>query len=109
MFNDTKIKKKIDNNEFNSLIHKESLQKIECTPHTFFRLNEKQREIFTCKELKKVLLTKTPFLIGLQYNNNYAVFYKYQKKNLKIILNIGNRNINIVTFYFIQKWQIPKL
>jgi hypothetical protein len=59
--------------------------------------------------LKQILLKDSPFLVGIQYNKNYAVFYKYQNRNLKIILNVNNRKIKIVTFYFIQEWQIPKI
>lgn len=109
MFSDTKIKEKVKIKEFIDLISKFKSEDIECTKHTFFRLSEKQREIFNCEELRKVLLTKKPFLVGIQYNENYAVFYNHDKKNLKIILNIHNRKVNIVTFYFIQEWQIPKI
>lgn len=109
MFSDTKIEKRVKIEEYLKIIKKYSKEEVECTEHTFFRLSQKQREIFTCKELKKVLLTQKPFFVGIQYNKNYAAFYKYQNRNLKIILNIIDRKINIVTFYFIEEWQIPKM
>lgn len=109
MFNDTRIKEKIDTEKFVKQIRTYDEEKIECTSHTFFRLSQKQRKIFTCEELKKILMDEKPFLVGIQYNGNYAVFYKYENKNLKIILNINKRKVNIVTFYFIGQWQIPKI
>jgi hypothetical protein len=109
MFDDTKIKKKVEVKEFQDFLKDYSIEDIECTQHTFFRLSEKQRKIFTCDELKRILTKETPFLVGLQNNRNYAVFYIHNNKNLKIIVNLGNRKIKIVTFYFIEQWQIPKI
>lgn len=79
------------------------------TTHTFARLNEPQRKIYTIDELREVINKEKPFLVGVQGNQNYAVFYNYKDKILKVILGFDNRKINIVTFYFINEWQIPKL
>lgn len=106
---DTLIKKRVDIEYFIKIIKKYKKEQIECTDHTFFRLSEKQRKIFTDEELKRILTKEKPFLVGIQYNNNHAVFYKYKDKNLKMILKIDNRKVNIVTFYFIEEWQIPKI
>ncbi len=108
MFKSTKIEKKLNVDKLLSII-KRYKEEIECTSHTFFRLSEKQRKIFTCAELRRILLNEKPFLTGIQYNGNYALFYKYQNKNLKIIVGINDRKVNIVTFYFIEEWQIPKI
>lgn len=109
MFEDTKIEKKVSAEQFIQFIKKYELDQIECTEHTFFRLSKKQREIYTCNRLKELLTKEEPFLVGFQYNKNYAVFYKHQNKNLKIIVNLGDRKVKIVTFYFIEEWQIPKI
>ena len=109
IFENTQIKKKINPEEFAKFLLNYQPAQIECTPHTFFRLNQKQRKIFTCKELKRILINEKPFLAGIQHNKNYAIFYKYQNKNLRMILKITNGKINIVTFYFIKEWQIPKI
>lgn len=109
MLESTKIIKKRSIEKLFGTIKKFSKENIECTPHTFFRLSEKQRKIFTCDELKEILLKKKPFLTGIQHNENHALFYKHQKKNLKIIINVNHRKIKIVTFYFIREWQIPKI
>ena len=109
MFDETKIKKRVDIEEFINFIKGYKSEQIECTNHTFFRLSEKQRKIYTDDELRKILIREKPFLIGIQHNQNYAVFYKYKNKNLKMILNFADRKIKIVTFYFIEEWQIPKI
>ena len=109
MFESTKIVKKIDAEKLFKTIKRYPKENIGCTDHTFFRLSEKQRKIFTCRELREILLNNKPFLAGIQHNGNHALFYKYQNKNLKIVIHINNRKIKIVTFYFIQEWQIPKI
>lgn len=109
MFENTKIKKKVAVQSFLGFIKDYKNEEIECTPHTFTRLSEKQRKIYTCKELKRILMQEKPFLVGHQYNKNYAAFYKYNNKNLKIIVILNNRKVKIVTFYFIEEWQIPKI
>ncbi len=109
MLESTKIVKKIAAEKLFKTIKKYSKEDVECTIHTFFRLSEKQREVFTGEELRKILLNIKPFLAGIQHNGNHALFYKYQNKNLKIVVNINSRKVKIVTFYFIQEWQIPKI
>ncbi|MBR9704060.1 hypothetical protein GOV12_01505 [Candidatus Pacearchaeota archaeon] len=109
MINETKIEKKVNIKEFIEFVKEYKKEQFECTEHTFFRLSEKQRKIITSSELRRILINKTPFLVGSQYNKNYAIFYKYQNRNLKIIANFNNRKVKIVTFYFIEEWQIPKI
>ena len=104
-----KIIKEVEVGEFSDIIKKYSKNQIECTRHTFFRLNEKQRKIYTLGELIKILMEEKPILVGIQENKNYAVFYKYKEKHLKIILRIDFRKVNIVTFFFINEWQLPRL
>jgi len=67
MFNGTKIKEKINPKEFVKLISSYNKEQIGCTSHTFFRLSHKQREIFTCEDLKKILINEKPF-----FNRNSA-------------------------------------
>ena len=108
-FEVTKIKKKVNVQDFIKLIKRYKTEQIECTEHTFFRLSQKQRKIFDCEELKKILMNEKPFLVGIQENDNYTIFYKYNNKNLKIILAVEPRKVKIVTFYYILEWQIPKI
>lgn len=104
-----RIAKKIDVQDFLGKIRGVSEKDIETTGHTFFRLAEKQRKIFKEKIIKEIVLSQDPFLVGIQYNGNYAAFYAYDKDVLKIILDIQHAKINIVTFYIVDQKQIPKL
>ena len=84
-----KIVKRIDVKEFLNIIKEYSAEKIECTNHTFFRLSDKQRLIYTSDKLKEYLLHDEPFLVGLQNNSNYALFYKHEKnKIIRIIVDV---------------------
>jgi len=109
MLEETKIKKRVELQEFINFIKEYGKEQIECTTHTFFRLSEKQRKILTCDELRNILTKEKPVLVGLQNNENYAVFYKYKEKNLKMIIAFNDRKVKIVTFYLIEEWQIPKI
>jgi len=83
---------------------------IECTEHTLFRLSEKQRKVFTCDELKQLLLHETPLKIGVQVNGNYAVYYKHKEKLkiVKVIIGLKPTIISIVTFYILHMDQLPR-
>lgn len=79
-------------------------EKISCSPHAFFRLSEKQRLVFTCEELKHILLDEIPVQVGLQYNGNYAATYKHKKQRfIRLIIDISLTEINIITFYMLDK------
>ena len=109
MLEDTKIREKVSISLFLERLKKIRLEKIECTKHTFFRLSEKQRAIYTVEELRRIITQEIPFLVGIQYNERYATFYIYNNKILKMIVVFTSTKINIVTFYFIKEEQIPKI
>jgi len=105
-----RIEKKLSIQEFSELMGNYSSESIICTEHTFFRLSERQRKLFKCTELKSYLLEKRPILAGIQYNGNYAVFYSHGNDEIiKIILDVSVHKIEIVTFYTLNKQQIPML
>ena len=104
-----KIERKIETKDFTDIIKNLSEDCINTTDHTFFRLNEKQRKVFKEEVIKGVILKEIPILVGIQYNNCYAVFYKYGKETLRITLEVCPNKINIVTFYIIDNQQIPKI
>ena len=109
MLDPNKIKRKIPVNDFIALIRKYLPEKIEDSGHAFKRLSQRQREVFTIEEVRKILLEDRPFLVGIQENGNYAVFYKHQGKNLRLIIKLESQKVKIVTFYNILEWQIPKI
>lgn len=82
---------------------------IECTAHTFFRLSEAQRKVFTEDNLKNFLLHEVPLKVGVQHNGNYAVYYKYREKTaIKLVIDIKLSIISVVTFYIVDISQIPR-
>jgi len=109
MLEPNKIKKIVNINYFLLLIRKFRQEDIEDSQHSFKRLSQRQREIFNIEEIRKILLKDRPFLVGIQENGNYAVFYKHLGKNLRIILRLENKKVKIVTFYYILDEQIPNL
>ena len=109
MLDPNKIKKKVLVNDFIAFIREYLPEKIEDSGHAFKRLSQRQREIFNIEEIRRILLKERPFLVGIQENENYAAFYKYQGKNLRIILRLEAQKVKIVTFYHILEWQIPKI
>ena len=48
-------------------------------------------------------------LVGLQKNGCYAVFYRYGNDILRVILDMQINKIEIVTFYIIDKKQLPEI
>jgi len=103
------IEKKLEIEKFEKIVANYSEDDIHTTKHTFFRLKEKDRKIFKEQIITDHLLSRRPKLVGIQNNGCHAVYYKYDKKTLKIILDIKNDKIDIVTFYIIDNYQVPKL
>ena len=78
MLNSTTIKKKLDEESFYQKLRNYTRDKIECSPHSFFRFSEEQRKRFNCDFARDILLNQKPVLAGLQYNGNYALFYNFE-------------------------------
>jgi len=91
----TRIIQKISYEEFGELIK----NKVSINPHAYFRLNQMQRKIYKDDILIKVLLEEKPVLIGIQKNKRYAAFFKRKEGYLKIIFEIKQNNVEIITFY----------
>ena len=105
-----RIEKIEDVESFLERIETYKKEDIECTSHTFFRLNEKQREFFKCEDIKRLLLGERPVLVGLQYNGCFAVFYKHEKQRyIRLIIDVKPHKIEVVTFYILESHQIPQI
>jgi|SRR3989344_3712117 len=103
------IEKNIEIQDFQSRIQNLGKGQIIVTPHALFRLAERQRKVFKEKVIIEYILNRMPIMVGIQYNKNFAVFYEYSKKEaLRIILDVKINQIEVVTFYIINKNQIPK-
>lgn len=104
-----KIKKKVEITLFLECLKEYDKDNIESTSHTFFRLSNKQRKIYNESFIKEIIFNENPFLVGIQNNSLWAVFYKHDKDIFRIILDIHPNKIYIVTFYIIDSTQIPKI
>ncbi len=104
-----KIKKVVEIKDFLEYINDYDKGDIETTSHTFFRFSEKQRRIYNESFIKELIFNETPFLVGVQNNGLWAVFYKQNDNIFRIILDIQPNKIYIVTFYIIDSTQIPKI
>ena len=105
-----RIEKEEDIEIFLDRIGQYNKDQVECTKHTFFRLNEKQRKVFKCVDIKGIILDSSPLLIGIQFNGNYVIFYKFKEnKIIKITLDIMPMKIAVVTFVILDKNQIPRV
>ena len=107
MFDEHKIKEKVKVSSFVKKIERYGHSNIETTTHTFFRLSEKQRKIYTEKDLKKIVFEDRPLEVSIQKNGNYAVIYTYDKeqKLLKVLLDLSTNKVYIVTFYILNRRQ----
>ena len=103
MFEETKIKKKVDIDEFIRFVKEHNSEQIQCTSHTFFRLSENQRKLFKCEHLKELLVNEIPLIAGIQLNKRYTAIYEYKKDLIRIVMSLHLENIEIVTFYIIKK------
>lgn len=95
--NTTKIIEEITKERFKILISK-YINSIKISSHAFDHLNESQRKIFKEEDLIKVVKKENPYSIGLQRNGRYAVFYRRKNGYFRIILQVKEARIEVVTF-----------
>ncbi|MEK6827437.1 MAG: hypothetical protein AABX99_03065 [Nanoarchaeota archaeon] len=90
MIDEHKIKEKIKVSEFIKELRDYGYNYIESTKHTFLRLSEKQRKIYTEETLKKIIFDEIPLEVGLEKNGNYALIYNFNegKNHLKILVSL---------------------
>ncbi|PIN77530.1 hypothetical protein COV16_06745 [Candidatus Woesearchaeota archaeon CG10_big_fil_rev_8_21_14_0_10_34_8] len=102
-----KIKEKISNEDFIAII---SNCEIYSTNHTFMRLNEKQRKVFKHEKLIDIIRQTNIILAGIQYNGLFTVIFDFSKSEaMRIIFEVHLHELEIVTFYLIEKNKIPRV
>ncbi len=106
MFDEHKLKEKLKVSTFLRKIKEYGYDNIESTAHTFFRLSQKQRKIYTEEVLKNIIFNEKPIEVGIQNNDNYVPIYIWKEnKILKIVLGLLTNKVYIVTFYILNKEQ----
>ena len=104
--NTTKIIKEISFEEFKDIVSKYK-DKIEINPHALDHLSDAQRKVFKEQGLIDTILKENPRGVGLQRNGRYAVFYRRNWGFLRIILEIKEPKLEVITF--INTEAIPNL
>ena len=95
--------------EINKLRYKEIIKNkdIEISPHALDHLSAKQRKVFKEQELFDMLEKEAPRKIYLQKNGRYATYYRKPDGFRKLILDLEDNKIIIVTF--MDTPEIPKI
>jgi len=108
MLHGNRIREQIKANDFVETLRNYGAERIECSSHAFFRLSGKQRTLFTCESIRRILLEESPELAGIQHNGCYTAFYKHKNnKFIRIILDMKADRAEVVTFYVIGERQLP--
>ena len=95
--NTTKIIEEVSVHQFKSIISKYK-SNIYANLHAFDHLSDAQRKVFKEQELIDTLLKENPRGVGLQRNGRYAAFYRRNWGFLRIILEIKEPKLEIITF-----------
>ena len=95
---ETRIIKRVDYFEFRELIDKFK-GKVKVNSHAYFRLSKMQRKVYKDEALIEMITEEKPAFIGIQKNQNYALFFSTKKGYLRIILKITNQYLELITFY----------
>lgn len=66
MYNEHCVQGKLKISTFTKKLQAYGIKNIETTAHTFIRLSEKQRKIYTEEELKNTLINLKPIEISIQ-------------------------------------------
>ena len=77
------------------------------SPHALDHLSRGQRKVFKEQELIDILRRETPRKVYLQKNERYATYYRKSDGFRKLILDIKDKSITIITF--IDVLEIPKI
>ena len=99
----TKPIKEIDNISFRGIIKN---KEISVTRHGLDHLSDKQRNIFKKEDLIYMLTNETPRKIYLQKNGRYAIYYRKSEGYRKLVIELKNNKVIIVTF--IDLTELPK-
>ena len=71
---------------------------IEVSPHALDHLSEKQRKVYKEQDLIQMVEKETPRRFYLQRNGRYAGYYRKSDGYRKLVLEIEQKGILIITF-----------
>jgi len=83
-----------------------SKKEIIVSPHAYDHLSQGQRKVFKEEDLKHMVDKETPRKVYLQANGRYAAFFRKEDGFRKLILEVEEKIITIVSFW--DMLEIPK-
>jgi mRNA-degrading endonuclease RelE of RelBE toxin-antitoxin system len=99
----TKPIEEVNKLDFKNIRHNRN---IVVSPHAVDHLSERQRKVFKDEELINMISKETPRKVYLQKNGRYAAYYRKSDGYRKLILQVEDATIKIVTF--MDPPEIPK-
>ena len=90
--------------QFKNIIKDKSIQ---VSPHAMDHLSEAQRKVFKEEQLIQMLEKENPRKIYLQQNGRYAPYYRRSGGYRKLIIEVEDRKIIIVSF--MDPLEIPRI
>ena len=102
----TRIKKQINSIELTNLLDTYK-SRVKVNSHAYFRISQMQRKIYKEETLITMLTQEKPVLVGIQENNNYAIFFSKKNGYMRLIFKVTKENIEIITFYITD--HLPKI
>ena|SRR3989344_6373220 len=100
----TRPVKELETLEFKELIHDKV---IIISPHAFDHLSRNQRKIFKEEDLIYMIQKENPRKIYIQENKRYAAYYRKSDGYRKIVTEVQDKSVVIVTFT--DPKEIPKI
>jgi len=91
----TKPIQELSEGEFKYLIKN---REVVISPHALWHLSIQQRKVFNVEELKEMVERETPRKVYLQENERYAVYYRKRDGYRKLIVELRDDKIIVVTF-----------
>jgi len=82
-------------------------KKVEVSPHALNHISSEQRKVFKEEELILLAERETPRKAFLQANGRYSAYYRREDGYRKLIFDIGNQTVTIVTFIDVK--ELPKI
>ena len=100
----TKPIKELSSKEFRFLIKD---NEIVVWNHALRHLSKKQRKVFNEEELIQMLRKEKPRKVYLQENERYASYYRRKDGYRKLIVMVGVKNVELVSFMDVP--ELPKI
>jgi 23S rRNA G2069 N7-methylase RlmK/C1962 C5-methylase RlmI len=99
----TKTIKEVSKEEFKYLIKG---KRVIASPHVIWHLSNRQRKVFNVEELIGMIRRENPRKVYLQENERYAAYYRKSDGYRKLIIEIRDDKVILITFIDIS--EIPK-